>query len=667
MRQFQISKGLVIFTDNEQYEYTDRAATELYFRSLESGKRKIIQEPDFWPGVQRESITVLHSMVTKSVVQTQFSDQTKSTYISELTPKHFTDLQRRLHYVRGLRKEGVSRGRRNRIASLIPKLADSLNDTKPPSASTLQSWMRQYETSDDPNVFLISGNAFRAKSERVDTESELYLQSQIQFHYASITRPSITTAYKAYRSNLKQENLRRVQDGISLLHRVSEKTFYNRIKDQPQKELLIAREGYEIARKVLKVSQGNLPADYPLDVVEIDHTLMNLYVVDDRSFLPLGRPWITAIKDRYSNIMLGFYISFHAGGLKSIFGAIKHSLHSHQRAYEWWPDIENPWPAFGLGNVYCSDRGSDFMSQQYLSAILDLGASYEYCERRTPWLKGSVERCFGTLESTFFETMPGKTFNSLANRKDYDPREHAVIRFNTLIYLIHKWVADYHNVMPHSRKMASPLELWNEGIEIAPPRYPAFSQSLDVILGLRHKGTLQNEGIQFLGLHYADVGLQELVNDIGKKREVEFILSPENLGYMHVKDPRSGEYMRVNCTRPDYAYGLTLFQHKYLRHEAKLHSLSTRSIDDLLAVRNDIALSVNEEMSLKSNHLKKQLAMAADINSNAVLDGKTRTTTDVFGNVARTTQSSVKEDSCVDVDDDSVPFTDIPTYKFRAA
>jgi putative transposase len=533
--------------------------------------------------------------------------------------------------------------------------------------------MRQYQTSDDPNVFLINGNSFRAKPERIDTESELFLQNQIQLHYASITRPSITTAYKAYRNDLKQENLRRERDEVSLLHPVSEKTFYNRIKDLPQKELLIAREGYEVARKVLKVSKGSLPADYPLDVVEIDHTLMNLYVVDDQSFLPLGRPWITAIKDRYSNILLGFYISFHAGGLKSIFGAIKHSLNSHQRAYEIWPDIENPWPAFGLGVVYCSDRGSDFMSQQYLSAILDLGASYEYCERRTPWLKGSIERFFGTLESTFFETMPGKTFNSLANRKDYNPKEHAVIRFTTLTYLIHKWAADYHNVTPHSRKMASPLEMWNEGIEIAPPRYPAFSQALDVILGLRNTGTLQNEGIQFLGLHYADPGLQELVDDIGKKREVEFIVSPENLGYIHVKDPRSGEYMRVNCTRPDYAYGLTLFQHKYLRHEAKLHSFSVRSVDDLVSFRNVLALQVNEEISQKNNHVKKQLALAADINSNAILEGKTRSTSDIFGNlkehqippkIITPTALPKFEPDNEEVSIDVVPFTNVIGYQW---
>jgi putative transposase len=36
--------------------------------------------------------------------------------------------------------------------------------------------------------------------------------------------------------------------------------------------------------------KGHLPAAHPLDVAEIDHTPMNLYVIDDSSLIPLGRP-----------------------------------------------------------------------------------------------------------------------------------------------------------------------------------------------------------------------------------------------------------------------------------------------------------------------------------------------------------------------------------------
>lgn len=673
MQQFQIGKGLIISTNGNQYEYTDRAVGEFYFKALDTGKRIIIEEPDFWPQVQRGSISVLHSICTEKVILTKTTDQSQQRFIGEIPEKYFNDLERRLHYVQGLKKEGVTRGRRKKLALAIPKLAAEINDEKPPAASTVQSWMLQYETSDDPNVAVINTNAFRKRSERIDCESEQFIQDQIQEHYAILTRPSVNWAYSAYKENLQKENAVRVENGMTPLYVVSAKTFYNRIKELPQRALKVARLGYEVAEKESNVSKGHLPADYPLDVVELDHTLMNLYVIDDISFIPLGRPWLTAIKDRHSNILLGFYISFHAGGLKSIFGAIKHSLCSHQQAYERWTGIENPWPAFGLGNLYCSDRGADFKSTQYRSAIRDLGASYELCKVRRPWVKGSIERFFSTLERTFFETIPGKTFNSLQNRMDYKPKEQAVIRFSTLVFLIHKWAADHHNVTPHSRKMASPLELWQEGVELAPPRYPVFPQALDVILGRRLTGTIQNEGIQHLGLHYADPGLQELVNDIGKHKSVEFIVPPENLGYIHLKDPRTAGYMRVNCTRPDYANGLTLFQHQYLRREARFRNVSMRSADEHMSFRIALAQEIKGDVDAKNNQTKQLYARVAAINSNAVLEGNARSTTNVFGNlneppispriITPPTLPASEPDKEV-ISNNVVPFTNVTGYQW---
>ncbi len=661
MRQFQIAKGLVINTNGQVYEYTDRSLGELYFQSPENGQRIIIKETDFFSSVEDGTIHVLNNQSSPKTLLTDGLEQTTTPLIVDIGDKYVKQLQWKLHYVHGIQKAGISRGCREKIKNEIPKLAAKINDASPPSPSAVQVWLLTYHRAIDPNLQLVSKNAYRKRVNQIDSDSELFLQDRIQLHYAQLTRPSIADAYRQYLRALKLENKSRLAEGRIELYQVSDRTFFNRIKQLPQKELLIARYGYEVARKQLKVSQGHLPADYPLDVVEIDHTLMNLYVVDDVSYLPLGRPWITAIKDRHTNVLLGFYISFHAGGLQSIFGAIKHSLRSHQYAFDKWPELENGWTAFGLGTIYCSDRGADFMSQQYWRALLDLGASYELCERRTPWLKGSIERFFLTLERTFFETLPGKTFNSLANRKDYDPRQHAVIRFSTLVFLMHKWAVDYHNVTPHSRKLATPIELWNEGVGFAPPPLPASTQSLDIILGERHQGVVRNEGIQYLGLHFADSGLQDLVDELGRGFTAEFIVNPENIGYIHLKHPRTGQYQRVNCTRPDYSHGLTLFQHKYLRHEAKIHSKNNHSIEQLFDVRSVIEDKIKEDIALKDSAHKKQLGRIAAINSNAVLDKQTRSTSAVFANVQRSKKLIDDGNSSASPS----PFTNVPHYQWE--
>lgn len=656
MRAFQIAKGLTISVNGECFEYTDRTNTEFNFQRPTDGKRIIFNEIDFWSQWASRTIQVVPSLSTPIALILDDNDKspTPTRLLSDLSANYQQDLERKLKYINAIKKLGISRGRRSLIKEALSQLRSEFKDAQPPAASTVQKWWSAYETESEGNEALVSKNAYKARSKSLDSVSEYFLQDQIQKHYIQLSRPSGSGAFAMYSRELREANKERKQQGQTLLQSVSLRTFYNRINSVPKNELLLGRFGYEYARKQLKVSKGPLPAKYPLDVVEIDHTLMNLYVIDDLSFLPLGRPTITAIKDRHSKILLGLYLSFHGGGLPSIAGAIKHSLTAHHLAFDLWPDLEHPWPAFGLGMIYSSDRGADYFSPRYRNMILDLGANYEYCQVRTPWLKGSIERFFLTLEQTFFETLPGKTFNALANRHGYDPAKQAVIRFSTLVYLLHKWAVDYHNVTPHSRHMATPLELWQEGIGEAPPSMPMSVQRLNTILGDRYSGTLRNEGVQFLGLHYADDNLQRMVDRFGKGVEVDFVVTPDNLGTIHVKDPGTGEYVPVNCTRPDYANGLSLFQHKYIRHEARLHFSRNNSLDLLFDTRQRIEQKVSEDMDAKSTHQKKQLARIAGINSNAVLDGEARSTKTPFQNIQNAQPASTTSEES--------PFTGVPSY-----
>lgn len=655
MKRFQIAKGLTIKHSGQLFEFTDRSIEELYFQQPETGKRLILLEIDFWTDLSLGIIEIVPSISTSQMLLVKPEENVSTApFITDLNVKYMDELNRRISYIHSLQRVGITRGQRDKISSALPDIARELKDKSFPKAPTVQHWWRLYENSLDSNEALISRNAHKQRRKSLETESEYFLQDQMRMQYLKNTRPSINTAYQAYRHDLLEANLLRISNGQSPLQSVSSKTFHNRIKALPRYEVLVERYGREYARRHLKVSKGALPSEYPLDVVEIDHTPMNLFVIDDLSFLPLGRPTMTAIKDRYSGVLLGMYISFHGGGLASISGAIKHSLTAHRLAFDLWSDLEHQWPAYGLGSIYSSDRGADYFSQRYRAMIFDLGANYEYCEVRTPWLKGSIERFFLTLEQNFFETMPGKTFSSLAQRKDYDPAKHAVIRFSTLIYLIHKWAVDYHNVTPHSRKMATPLELWQEGIGIAPPPMPASVDKLNIILGDRRQGMIRNEGIQFQGLHYSDDTLQEMANRFGKGVKVDFVISPDNLGHIHVKDPGTHEYVRINVTRPDYAHGLTLFQHNYIKHEASEYLKSRHSIDQLFSTRRMIEARIQEDVAIKENATKKQFARIAGINSNAVLDGEARSTKTPFQNTQNAQPASSKSDES--------PFTAVPSY-----
>lgn len=626
MGSFFLQAGLVICRYGQTLEYAARAGDELYFEDPETGQRVTIKEGKFWGEHQTNKLAIVDAFSTPTTLEIPSEAQDQQfKNLADLSQKYHNDTERKLTYIDRLRDAGISKGQMRLIANEAQRIAKEINDPRGvPGSSTINRWWSKLEKHKFEVYAVVSGHADRKRGSPLDDASEKFLQTQIDDEYLIDTRPPVTTAYLGYEKALAIENKERIANNLRPLVKVAERTFYARIDRRPKEEVMIARFGREAARKYFKMAKGHLPADHPLDAVEIDHSPLNLHVIDDLSFLPLGRPWVTVIKDRKTGILLGFYISFQAPGLNSIFGAIKHSLTSHHLAYELWPDIENPWPAFGRGISYVSDRGADFLSPRYRAAIRSLGARWTYCERRTPWHKGSIERFFGTLEQNFFEAMKGRAFSSLLGRGDYNPVEDSVVRFSTLIYLLHKWAADYHNVFKHKRSQATSLDLWTEGVRLAPPPYPVSIDELNIILGERHNKVLSQEGLRFSWLTYANDELEELMSLIGKGKSLDFVVSQEDLGQIHVLNPRTKEYFPVPCTRPEYATGLSLFQHKYLRKEAGVRLNKDTAVDTLMNTRARLQEILAGEVDAKATATKVKLARVAGINSNAVLEGKAR-------------------------------------------
>jgi putative transposase len=389
------------------------------------------------------------------------------------------------------------------------------------------------------------------------------------------------------------------------------------------------REGKEAARKAERLQRGHMPGVSPLDFVEIDHAMLDIFVVDDRCCLPLGRPWVTVMVDRSSGVVLGIYVSFYGACLHSIYGCLRHSLWPHPQIRELWPDIENDWVSWGRGTYYVSDRGADFLSPRYRHAIRMMGGFTEYCEARTPWHKPSIERFMGTM-SSLFETMPGKAFSSIDLRGDYDPIKHSVVRFTSLVYLLHKWVADSHNVSAKSSRQARRIDIWNDGMENAPLIIPREPEKIDVALGDWYDGSLRHDGIRHKYLNYANSEmLREVLKRHGEGCNVKFVVNRSNRGSIHVQDPDSLALFRVPALRQDYAEGLTDFQHDYFRKELGDKLKPATAIDQLISVQRSIRDTLASDLIARENSQKVKLARIADINSSSVLARETRSILDL--------------------------------------
>src|SRR5690606_26210012 len=98
------------------------------------------------------------------------------------------------------------------------------------------------------------------------------------------------------------------------------------IKDIPAFDCYAARHARTAAIKRFRSVQAHRTTANPLERAEIDHTLLDLMVIDDKSGLPLGRPWITACIDDYTRCLLGIFLSFEPPSHFTVGRCLKQAL-----------------------------------------------------------------------------------------------------------------------------------------------------------------------------------------------------------------------------------------------------------------------------------------------------------------------------------------------------
>jgi len=665
MQRFYFEKGLTIQHDGRTLEYHHRSDAFHYFENVQTGDIEKLTEEQFWDKLECRELTVLDAF--SSPKELQLPEPPPAPIV--LSEKHEANQVRKLEYVKGMQVRGITRGQLILIADAIDEIAAERKDAKPPSVITVARWMRTFERAGGDTYVLVSGHAKKVKRERHEADHETLVQRIIDDHYLTRSQLKASDIYQDhYTPALTALNIERARSGQPVFTPISLRTFNRRIDALDKYDVAVARLGRQEARHMFRMISGHLPADRPLEYVEIDHAKLRLWVVDDDLLLPLGRPWVTAIRDRYSGMLLGFYVSFRGPSLASTFSAMRHSLRSHHKLNEKWPDLDHPWTSFGPGLFYVSDRGSDFLSDRYRSAVFHVHGYPIYCESRTPWHKANIERVFLTLHADLLETLPGQVFKGVPYSRDYNPKEDAVVRFSTLIYLMVKWACDYLPYTVKTRKGARLIDLWTDGIAEAPIGKLPDTDALKIKLGMHQTGSLGNEGIRFKDLSYTNDLLLQLYRSVYKtyQKEIPYVVNEENLGSILVAHPRDRHWFEVECTRPEYASRLSLQQHQYIKSQAKAANESTHDIDQLCRTRVRIQARLAEEIDRKDSATKTKLTRYCGIDSTAIFNGQPKSLADLR---SQTHSGLLTPDTkALDTGKILIPdaaFTDVPTLAWE--
>jgi putative transposase len=105
----------------------------------------------------------------------------------------------------------------------------------------------------------------------------------------------------------------------------SRKAVRRRLSDRSAAEVMRRREGRKRARERFAPAIGSVNAPRPLSLVQIDHTLVDIILVDSVTRAPIRRPWLTLAIDVYSRSILGFYLSLDPPSATSVALCIAHA------------------------------------------------------------------------------------------------------------------------------------------------------------------------------------------------------------------------------------------------------------------------------------------------------------------------------------------------------
>jgi putative transposase len=240
------------------------------------------------------------------------------------------------------------------------------------------------------------------------------------------------------------------------------KAITTRVRQKPRALVVARREGRSAARDRYQPIQGSLESPSPLALIQIDHTLVDVIVVDSITRTPIQRPWLTLAIDVHSRCVAGFHLSLEPPSAVSVALCVTHAA-LPKEAWVAQRSIDVEWPVSGIFATLHLDNAKEFRSEALRRGCQQYGIAIEYRPVRTPHYGGHIERLIGTLMGKV-HLLPGTTYSGIDEKGAIDPQKTAAMTIDEVErWLGHAIAGVYHRNL-HQGIGTTPIAAWERGI-----------------------------------------------------------------------------------------------------------------------------------------------------------------------------------------------------------
>lgn len=403
--------------------------------------------------------------------------------------------------------------------------------------------------------------------------------------------------------------------------------YYFRKSRDKQKEA-VARKGIGDYQKNQRPLLGNGDSGIrTIGFYEMDATLADIYIVSRYDRKPIGRPYIYMAIDVASRLITGVYVGLEAGSsavLACLANAVSDKV---EFCRNYGIEIHSEqWPAAGLPNRICTDRGNEFACE----AIWSLCETYQMevisLPPYRPDLKGYIEKAFDCIQSRFKPLLHGMGVieeTSTANGAP-DYYKQASLDLNEFTRVVIECILYYNtcnvlNDFIRTPKMAAAdvqpfaANVWTWYWETGRKDITWLdSRAVELLLMPRATAQFTRYGLKFKDLYYTNPEYEkEFVHPKSKSVTIAYFENDNRIIYLIQKS----QYIQFSLTLASQRYaGLSVYEMDILmEHEKavtkqakeKQVSGSIQCSKNIMAIRDSVERQNHDCDATKKKNVKE--------------------------------------------------------------
>ncbi|WP_066351427.1 Mu transposase C-terminal domain-containing protein [Aliarcobacter skirrowii] len=471
---------------------------------------------------------------------------------------------------------------------------------------TLHEWINLYEQTNEISSLVPNISRRGKKGSRLDPKIDNIINEAIEDLYLNKQKYSFRRIYNKIYTSCKQHNLIPPH----------ENTVRNRIESLEPKNVIKRREGYKEARQQFDNFEGEFPeGNYPLEFVQIDHTPLDIRVVDNIYRKPIGRPYLTLAIDVYSRMIAGFYLSLQSPGyynvsqcLYSVFTQKEKILHKY--------NIDGDWNIFGIPRIIGVDNGADLVSSDMQRVCDEYGITLMKRPVARPQFGAHIERVLGTINQEI-HNLAGTTFSNIVEKGNYKSDKEAMYTLDELKeWLLHYIVNIYHKRY-HSGIEMTPEQKYMKGL-IGDDENPGIGylpsiienvEDIKISLLPTEYRTVQKDGITLDGISYYSDVLRHWIGKVdSEKSKIKHKIKrdPLNIQKIYFYDTELKEYFEIPYRKLS-APIMTLWDLYAVKKHLKDRKITNYNEDDIFEAYEQLN-KIENEVKTKHNIHQKEIS-----------------------------------------------------------